>query len=65
MKIEEGYLEEARIGQLVSLQERLTRRELCGIGLAEEERRRKRKKEEVRKEGVLEVRGFWFLGFTS
>ena len=50
MKIEEGYLEEARIG-LVILQERQTRRELCGIGLAEEERRRKRKREEVRKGG--------------
>ena len=51
MKIKEGYLEEARIGQLVILQERPTRRELCGIGLAEEEMRRKRERQEVRKEG--------------
>ena len=66
MKIVEGYLEEARTGQLVIQQEWPTRREVCGIGLAEGGRKEEKEKERgSEEEGVLEVRGFWFLSFTS
>ena len=66
MKIVEGYLEEARTGQLVIQPQWPTRREVCGIGLAEGGRKEEKEKERGSEEGgVLEVRGFWFLSFTS